>query len=259
MNRDIDACPLQMLFILALLLYGLANAMAAEKTDSKIRVEEKNKSNSNRRKPKKFSQANGSGAFCEFVPSFTLKDPLGSDIESNKLYSQNGMLIMVTVPNLTQYEKQKRWEKCIEKFAWPEFNAPKKVVIEDLSQQETFKEKVRNMMKEKYEPNGEYTVLVDEEGSVRRQFGVLENETVLLVVDPRGNVIHHERDEVVPDVDSASRVLSQIHQLAESQSPLSNTETASTRTGSATVTLTKSTATDITPLIMTTPLPVRKN
>jgi hypothetical protein len=258
MNRDLDACPLQMLFVLALLLYGLANAMAAEKTDGKIRIEEKNKSGASKRKPKKFSQANGSGAFAEFVPSFTLKDPLGTDIESSKLYSQNGMLIMVTVPNLTQYDKQKRWEKAIEKFAWPEFNAPKKVLVEDLSQQETFKEKVRGMMKEKYNPEGEFTVLVDEEGIVRRQFGVLDNETVLLVVDAKGNVIHHERDEVVPDVDSASRLMSQIHQLADSQSPLAPVD-ETPRTGTATVTLTKSTINDITPLIMTTPLPVRKN
>lgn len=270
MNRDIDACPLQMLFVLALLLYGLANAMADDKTDSTVKVDDKSKSSKSTRKPKKFSRANGSGPFAEFVPNFELKDPIGTDFKINNLYSSTGMLIMITVPNLTQYEKQKRWEKYMNKYAWPECNAPRKVLVEDLSQQETFKDKVRTMMKEKYQPDGEYVVLIDEDGNVRRQFGVLDNETVILLADSKGNIVHHERDEVEPDIDSAGRLIAQVHKLADAQTETQAAQThtdlvaaapASMRTGTAQATSTPAPVaeTSVMPLIMTTPLPVRKN
>jgi hypothetical protein len=150
------------------------------------------------------------------IPSFSIKDPLGVEHASAKLYGSTGMLVMLTVPNLTQYERQQRWEKWVAKQKWPEHYAPQRVLIEDLSQQQMFKEKARGLMKDKYDPNGDVVVLVDETGCVRRQFGVDVNETVIFLIDANGKIVHSEGDDVEPDRISAQRLISHVRQLAES-------------------------------------------
>ena len=205
MNRTLETCPASLLIAFAVVLLCLARAMGTERTEqAKVKVQEA-------KKPARAKfEANGSGEFAEKIPQFSLKDPAGEAHTSASLVSGNGMLIMLTVPNLSQYEKQKRWDKWLSKQTWPKANAPRRVLLEDLSQQELFKEKVRGMMAEKYNPNGDIMVLVDEDGKVRRDFGVQSNETVILVVDASGKIVHHESDFVEPDMDAARRVVGQV-------------------------------------------------
>ena len=163
------------------------------------------------------TRGNGHGQFAAFAPDFKVKDPTGVEHNSTDLFGKTGMLIMITVPNLTQYEKQKAWDKYVEKHPWPERGAPQRVLLEDLSQQTTYKEKVRGMMKQCYKPEKNMIVAVDEDGSIRRAFGVMNNETVILLVDSSGRIIHNESDDVEPDSEAASRLMRQVRQLAESQ------------------------------------------
>ncbi len=215
MNRNIDTCPASLLIAFAVVLLCLARVMGTERTEpAKVKLQEAKKPAARSK-----MEANGSGDFAASVPEFQLKDPIGEAHSGASLFSSTGMLIMVTVPNLTQYEKQKRWEKWLSKQTWPQANAPRRVLLEDLSQQETFKEKVRTLMAEKYDPRGDMTVLVDEDGKVRRSFGVQNNETVILLVDASGKIVHHESDFVEPEMESARRVVGQVRELAESVRP----------------------------------------
>ena len=75
-----------------------------------------------------------------------------------------------------------------------------------MSQQETYREKALTMINEKASEDPRLTFVIDNSGDLRRTFGVQENETVLLLIDKEGNVVHHETDEVEPDPDSARRV-----------------------------------------------------
>ena len=159
---------------------------------------------------------NGPGDFVESVPDFTLKDALGTTHRANSLYAERGMLLMITVPNMTQYERQKRWEKLIKREGWPSEHAPRCVVLEDLSQQSSYKDKARKAMQEKSHEESRELFLVDEDGSVRRQFGVQQNETVVLLIDNHGNVVHHEMDDVDNEDAAARRVSRLVRQLAES-------------------------------------------
>lgn len=158
---------------------------------------------------------NGAGLFAAEVPEFTLNDPLGAAQKSCDLYKTSGMLIMITVPSLSQYERQVRWQKHMDAQKWPAENAPRQVVLEDLSQQTMFKERARSMMKQKYLPTGKVTVLIDEDGAVRRGFGVQENETVVLLINADGEVIHHENSEEMPDAASARRLMKHVTNLAQ--------------------------------------------
>jgi hypothetical protein len=159
--------------------------------------------------------ANGAGQFAQSTPLFRARSVNGTEHRGEELYQKRGMVVMISAPNLTQCEKQKRWEKALRKEAWPETNAPQCVVIEDMSQARSYREKAREMMREKAQKDARLLFILDEEGDLRRQFGVMENETVILVVDAAGSVIHHECDDVDPDRDAARRVMAQVYRLAD--------------------------------------------
>ena len=161
---------------------------------------------------------NGCGEYVETVPDFSLKDATGKNHTSASLYKDSGMLLMITVPNLTQYERQKRWEKLLKNENWPTINAPRCVVLEDLSQQEGYKDKARNLMQEKSREESREMFLIDETGNVRRQFGVQQNETVILLVDTHGNVVHHEFDDIETEQEAARRIARIVHQLSHAVS-----------------------------------------
>jgi hypothetical protein len=148
----------------------------------------------------------GPGQFIERMPALNLTCIEGNKVTSNDLFKQNGMLLMITAPNLEQYEKQKRWDKQIRKAGWPEANAPRCVVLQDLSQQETYRERAIKMITEKAQEDKLLTFVIDNTGDLRRSFNVHENETVLLLIDKDGNVVHHEHNDVEPDPESARRV-----------------------------------------------------
>jgi hypothetical protein len=197
MNRSLDAWPVPILF--AFLLLFLAKAMASERPDPVAsKVDEKTKNQS-----------------TDYIPDFTLKDPPGTVLKGDSLYKNTGMLVMITVPNLTQYERQKRWEGLMNKYHWPERNAPQRVLIEDLSQQVTYKEKARFMMKKYYKPGGDLVVLIDENGDVRRGFGVMNNETNIFLCDTKGRILHCVADDVEPDEDAAKRIITEVNHLAD--------------------------------------------
>jgi hypothetical protein len=162
-----------------------------------------------------FSEGNGCGSFAAIAPDFKLKDAFGKNYESRLLYRERGMVVMVSTTNLTQYERQKKWEKYIKQAGVPRDNAPACVVIEDVSQQSSHRDKAIQMMQEKSREDSRELFLIDENGEVRRSFGVDQNETVILIVDSSGCVVHHESDEVEPCTDSGQRVARFIRKLAE--------------------------------------------
>jgi hypothetical protein len=164
-------------------------------------------------------KSNGNGVYPSTVPQFSLKDASGAAHSSEELHRECGMLLMLTVPNMTQCERQKRWEKWIKKEGWPEQNAPRCVVIEDMSQQETYKDRARRAIEDKSKEDSRTLFLVDETGDVRRNFGIEQNETVILIIDSSGTVIHNEGDEVEPERESAHRVAQQVRKLAQQNHP----------------------------------------
>jgi hypothetical protein len=183
---------------------------------------------------KEKDKPNGNGSFSTAVPQFTLKDSSGTEHSPDSLYKDTGMLLMITVPNLTQYERQKKWEKWIKKEAWPEQNAPRCVVVEDMSQQESYKDRARKLIADKGREDTHTLFLIDETGDTRRDFGVAQNETVILLVDSSGTVIHNESDDVEPERESAHRIAQQVKRLA------GQCKTAPTETHVVTVTEVKS-------------------
>ena len=210
------SAELYLLMFLCVWLLHLKCGPAARGHEAGARVElaTKAQATANRNTEGARPAGSGPGVFAAQVPEFKLKDPAGGEHKSAQLHRGAGMLLMLTVPNLSQYEKQVRWNKFLKKQPWPAEHAPRQVLLEDLSQQTLFKDRARAMMADKYDPNGAVTVLIDEDGGVRRGFRVPENETVILLVDPSGNIIHHEATEEMPDAEAARRVMKHVTALA---------------------------------------------
>jgi hypothetical protein len=59
---------------------------------------------------------------------------------------------------------------------------------------------------------------VDEDGATRSAFRVTDHETVLLLVDATGRIIHNERDEEQPSSEAARRLLREVRKLAQANS-----------------------------------------
>ncbi|MBI3830448.1 MAG: hypothetical protein HY291_13090 [Planctomycetes bacterium] len=217
MDRSTGMLTALLLCVLILQREALAQAKQEEKVaaqKNEVPKEATVASNASVAPAKALPGANGSGAFQSAAPVFSLKDPHGKEFRGDDLIKKNGMLLMLTVPNLSQYEKQVRWQRYLKKEAWPKEHTPACVLLQDMSQQETFKEKARSIMKEKYDPTAGVVVLVDETGDVRRKFGVSANETVILVVDAKGRIVHHEADDSEADAESAKRVMNVVRAMA---------------------------------------------
>ena len=136
----------------------------------------------------------GSSAYVASIPSFKLKDPSGAE-HSNEALTKSGAVLIVTIPNVKHGDLQGKWSRWLTKKGWPE-QFPRMVFLEDVSQaSEVIRERALKGMKDKYQPGTSTLLLVDLTGEVRRTFQIQNDETVLMVVDKQGNVIHVEDDE----------------------------------------------------------------
>ncbi len=234
MNRSNDAWPVTVLF--AVLLLCLAKVMAAEKPETNVerRLEPKRAATFEAPPATPVSSRAAATPFG-YAPEFTLKDPLGKDYSSEALFKDTGMLVMITVPTLTQYERQKRWEKLVSRHHWPEHGAPQRVLIEDMSQQTMYKEKARGMMRACYKPGGDTVVLIDESGDVRRAFNMMNDETMVLLCDAKGRILHIEPDEVEPDETVARRLMTEVTRLADATAKATVASTPKVATATAPV------------------------
>ena len=246
MNRSNDAWPVTVLF--AVLVLFLAKAMASEKSEPVA-------GSNYEQKPARASQARIEPCSeLGSVPDFKIKDPLNKEFSSESLYKTSGMLVMITVPNLTQYERQKKWERYMSRHRWPDRGAPQRVLIEDMSQQKTYKEKARGMMRDSYKPNGDVIVLIDETGDVRRQFGMMDNETMIALCDAKGRILHLEPDEIDPDDTAARRLMAEVIHLADANIKALPPKV----TANATATAAAASTSNSTTMVLMTAAPVRK-
>ena len=138
------------------------------------------------------------------VPQFKLQDPAGAE-HSNEALTKTGAVLIVTIPNVKHGDLQGKWSRDLTKKGWPE-NYPRLVFLEDISQSsEAIRGRAIKSMKDKYKPGASTLLLMDMTGDVRRNFQIQNDETVLLIVDKNGNVIHAEEEE--PSDEGVARVL----------------------------------------------------
>jgi hypothetical protein len=136
------------------------------------------------------SPADGKVAHAEKdLPEFSLKDPRGR-VFTRKDLLVDGAVVVATAPTLNNKGVQEQWSKLLK--AAKHRNKGRLVFLEDLSQS-SFKETARRGMRKQSDAGEEPLLLIDPEGALRKKLGVEKKDTVVLVYDKRGKLVHEEK------------------------------------------------------------------
>lgn len=161
------------------------------------------------------------GKYVDKVPEFTLKDPADKEHTSAEVLKnvKQGLVVLVTIPNAKHGDPQSRWQSKLMKKDWP---ADKLyfLMIEDLSQSGAVKDKALDGMKKGFKPEKQPLLLIDYTGDVRKKFQVPADETVLLVFDKDGSLLHAEDEQSTtevsqPTVEAVKRVQKVLEKLTK--------------------------------------------
>lgn len=136
------------------------------------------------------------------LPAFELADPTGAKHTQAEI-AERGAVVIVTIPNVKHAPIQDRWARMLTSGGWKK-EGPKLVFIEDISQS-AVKEKSLENLKRRFVPGKNPLILIDETGAVRAKFGIMDDETVILVYDKKGKLVHFV--EGTPDEDLAKKAV----------------------------------------------------
>ncbi len=151
--------------------------------------------------------ANGNGPYVGAMPAFKLKDPVEKEHSESQLKGKPSV-VLLTIPNVKHGDWQSRWSRWLTKKGWPE--EVNFVLVQDMSQSNV-KEKARASMKKKFKPEKMPLLLLDETGEVRRSFQVRNDETVLLIFNKEGKVVHFCDQK--PTIEEARKIKKMVDQM----------------------------------------------
>jgi hypothetical protein len=111
--------------------------------------------------------------------------------------------VIVTIPNVKHAPIQDRWARMITAGGWKK-DGPQLVFIEDMSQS-AVKDKSLENLKKRFAPGKNPLILIDNTGGMRAKLGIMDDETVILVFDKKGKLVHFS--EGPPDEDVAKKII----------------------------------------------------
>lgn len=129
-----------------------------------------------------------SSPFAQTLPSFSLKDPDGNTF-TNGSFSKDGLVVVVTAPILKNKSAQEGWNKHLLKAKTG--SKAKLVFLEDM-QPSFFKGAAIKAMKKDYKFGKEPILLIDKSGDIRSAMKVTKKNTVVLVYNGEGKLVHSE-------------------------------------------------------------------
>ena len=129
------------------------------------------------------------------LPKFLVRDPAGV-IHTHKELLKRGAVVVVTIPNAKHGAFQSTWSNHLEKQM--PVGGPRLVIVEDLSQSNV-RENALKSMKAKFKPGQKTMLLLDEDGSLRRAFGVQNDETVVLIYSENGKLVRRSASPETAD------------------------------------------------------------
>jgi len=128
------------------------------------------------------------------LPDFKLQDPHGKEHTQEEL-KPRGAVIIITIPNVKHASQQDQWARWLTKKGWQK-DGPLLVFIEDLTQTaELLRARALAELKEKHREGKQPLLLLDPLGAVRKSFGINVDETVVVVVNAAGQIVHVAEEE----------------------------------------------------------------
>ncbi len=133
------------------------------------------------------------------LPEFSLKDPRGKVFTKKDIIS-NGAVFVVTAPILSNKKEQEDWAKYLKST---KKGKGRLIFLQDMSPS-SFKGMALKEMKNKSDPGKDPLLLIDSNGEMRSKLGVKKEDTMVLVYDKKGRLVHEERGK--PSQKSASKI-----------------------------------------------------
>jgi hypothetical protein len=146
-----------------------------------------------------------------YIPPGALPDPHG------KFYRTDGRLSrpilgIFTTPNYSQGDAQRKWVEILDgEGSSPAPSNFGLYLIEDMDAT-AFRSLARKQLQRKYKTGGRPVVLLDEDGSMRKRFGIPKGETVVLIYDKTNQLRLSEKGP--PNDAAVARVQKVIKQIS---------------------------------------------
>lgn len=130
--------------------------------------------------------------FPSSIPPSSLKDPLGNIHTSTGKLIQP-VVVIFSVPSMAQGDNQKGWAKALGTDSATKLpNSVGFYLVENMNQA-GFGSVARNEMKKKYRLGDRPVLLLDEDGSESKTFGIPRNTTCVLVYSRSNKLVWAEK------------------------------------------------------------------
>jgi hypothetical protein len=128
------------------------------------------------------------GDYAKQIGTRSLADPSGTTHSKQEI--KNKVVVGIfTAPNMSQGGTQEKWANLLANQADTKVsNVVVLILVEDMSQAGMFKGMARSSMKKEFTPTSRPFLILDEDGSVLKRFGVEEGTTQILIYDKAGKL-----------------------------------------------------------------------
>jgi len=154
------------------------------------------------------------GNYATHIGTRPIADPSGAT-HTRKEIAGKVVVGIFTAPNMSQGDIQEKWANLLANQ--PDTKISDEValfLVEDMSQAGMFKGIARGDMKKEFTPNSRPFLILDEDGSVLKKFGVEHGRTEILIYDKNGTLRDVETD--LNDQDTTiHRIKAITHRLLE--------------------------------------------
>ena len=117
-----------------------------------------------------------------------LADPSGATHTRQEVAGKVCVAIF-SAPNMSQGDKQEKWSDLLaNKSATKISDSVVLILIEDMSQAGPFKDMALDSMKKHFTPKSRPFLILDQDGSVFKKFGVPRDKTEILIYDKNSNL-----------------------------------------------------------------------
>jgi hypothetical protein len=134
------------------------------------------------------------GNYATHIGTRSIADPSGAT-HTRKEIAGKVVVGIFTAPNMSQGDIQEKWANLLANQ--PDTKISEDValfLVEDMSQAGMFKGIARGDMKKEFTPNSRPFLILDEDGSVLKKFGVPRGHTQILIYDKNGTLRDVETD-----------------------------------------------------------------
>ncbi len=134
------------------------------------------------------------GDYAKQIGTRSLQDPSGTTHSKQEI--KNKVVVGIfTAPNMSQGGTQEKWANLLANQSNTKVsNVVVLILVEDMSQAGMFKGMARSSMKKEFTPTSRPFLILDEDGSVLKRFGVEEGTTQILIYDKTGKLRDVEED-----------------------------------------------------------------